>query len=137
MSNTYSIRTFRCGHCDYAVPRHAPGTQHRNHCPVCLWSRHLDDLPGDRESGCGGLMEPVGISPRPDGEWMVVHRCRRCDTLHRTRIAGDDDPIALLSLAVRPLARPPFPLTALLPMQSGLPEPAAGDEPPSRGEGAW
>jgi hypothetical protein len=66
-------------------------------------------------------MEPVAISPRPDGEWMVVHRCRRCDQLHRARIAGDDDPIALMSLAVRPLARPPFPLTALLPMQSGWP----------------
>ena len=66
-------------------------------------------------------MEPVAISPRPDGEWMIVHRCRSCDRLHRTRIAGDDDPIALMSLAVRPLARPPFPLTALLPIQSGWP----------------
>jgi len=42
--------------------------------------------------------------------------------LDRNRIAGDDDPIALMSLAVRPLARPPFPLTALVPMQSGWPE---------------
>ena len=130
MSRTYSLRTFRCGYCDFAVPYVAPGTRHRNHCPICLWSRHLDDLPGDREATtCGGMMEPVAISPRPDGEWMVVHRCRRCDELHRTRIAGDDDPVALMSLAVRPLARPPFPLTALLPMQSGLPEPAARDEP--------
>jgi hypothetical protein len=119
MSETFFGRTFRCGHCDFSVPCHAPGTRHRNHCPICLWSRHLDDAPGDRGAGCGGLMEPVAISPRPDGEWMVVHRCRTCDGLHRTRIAGDDDPIALMSLAVRPLARPPFPLTALLPVQHG------------------
>lgn len=126
MSQTFSSRSFRCGHCDFAVPLHAPGTRHRNHCPICLWSRHLDDVPGDRDAVCGGLMEPVAISPRPDGEWMVVHRCRSCDQLHRTRIAGDDDPVALMSLAVRPLARPPFPLTALLPIQSGWPvEPSA------------
>jgi hypothetical protein len=31
-----------------------------------------------------------------------------------------------MSLAVRPLARPPFPLTALLPLQSGWPP---GEEP--------
>ena len=119
MSKSFFSSTFRCGHCDFPVPAQAPGTRHRNHCPICLWSRHLDDTPGDRAADCGGLMEPVAISPRPDGEWMIVHRCRRCDELHRTRIAGDDDPIALMSLAVRPLARPPFPLTALLPMQSG------------------
>lgn len=129
MSQTYSVRTFRCGHCDFAVPHFAPGTRHRNHCPICLWSRHLDDAPGDRAAACGGLMEPVAISPRPDGEWMVVHRCRQCDELHRTRIAGDDDPVALMSLAVRPLARPPFPLTALLPMQSGLPDKTEDEEP--------
>jgi hypothetical protein len=121
MSKPFFSSTFRCGHCDFAVPTQAPGTRHRNHCPICLWSRHLDDVPGDREADCGGLMEPVAISPRPDGEWMIVHRCRRCDELHRTRIAGDDDPIALMSLAVRPLARPPFPRSALLPIQPGWP----------------
>jgi hypothetical protein len=126
MSQTFSTRSFRCGHCDFAVPLLAQGTRHRNHCPICLWSCHLDDVPGDRDAACGGLMEPVAISPRPDGEWMVVHRCRSCDQLHRTRIAGDDDPVALMSLAVRPLARPPFPLTALLPIQAGWPvEPSA------------
>lgn len=96
------------------------GTRHRNHCPVCLWSRHLDDDPGDRAADCGGDMEPIAIAPKPNGEWTVVHRCLRCDTIGRNRIAGDDDPVSLMSLAVRPLARPPFPMTALLPMQDGL-----------------
>ena len=115
MTQTYSTRTIRCGHCDFAFPRSAPGTRHRNHCPVCLWSRHLDaEVPGDRAAECGGLMEPIAISARPDGEWTLVHRCRRCDALARNRIAGDDDPVTLLALAVRPLARPPFPLDLLL-----------------------
>ncbi len=88
----------------------APGTAHRNHCPSCLWSRHLDDVPGDRAADCGAVMEPVAVSSREDGEWTLVHRCRGCRTLHLNRIAGDDNPLMLMRLAVQPLARPPFPL---------------------------
>jgi hypothetical protein len=121
LHETQRPRGFICGHCGFSVPATALGTRHRNHCPICLWSRHLDVEPGDREADCGGLMEPVAIAARPDGEWLLVHYCRRCAELGRNRIAGDDDPVALMSLAVRPLARPPFPMAALLPMQSGLP----------------
>jgi hypothetical protein len=104
-------RSFRCGHCGADVTHHAPGTAHRNHCPNCLWSRHLDDArPGDRAADCGALMEPIAITVRGDGEWILVHRCTGCDQLHLNRTAGDDDPLMLLRLAVRPLAQPPFPL---------------------------
>ncbi|HET7929721.1 MAG TPA: RNHCP domain-containing protein [Actinomycetota bacterium] len=104
-------RSFRCDHCGADVSRDAPGTAFRNHCPTCLWSRHLDgDRPGDRASDCGGLMEPIAITVRGDGEWILVHRCAGCDRLHLNRTAGDDDPLMLLRLAVKPLAQPPFPL---------------------------
>jgi hypothetical protein len=89
----------------------APGTAHRNHCPTCLWSRHLDDgTPGDRAADCGASMEPIAISVRGDGEWVLVHRCTHCDEVHLNRSAGDDNPLALVRLAVRPIAQPPFPL---------------------------
>jgi RNHCP domain len=89
----------------------APGTRHRNHCPNCLWSRHLDaTVPGDRGAGCGGSMEPLAICVRDDGEWALVHRCRGCAVMRLNRIAGDDNPLVLMRLAVRPLAQPPFPL---------------------------
>jgi hypothetical protein len=89
----------------------APGTAHRNHCPTCLWSRHLDDdVPGDRDAECGASMEPVAVCVRTDGEWALVHRCSGCSTVHINRIAGDDNPLVLMRLAVRPLAQPPFPL---------------------------
>jgi hypothetical protein len=39
--------TFRCRNCGLDVGTTAPGTAHRNHCPSCLWSRHVDDVPGD------------------------------------------------------------------------------------------
>jgi RNHCP domain len=88
----------------------APGTEHRNHCPNCLWSRHLDRVPGDRSAECGGAMEPIAVFVRSNGEWALVHRCDGCATLHTNRIAGDDNPLMLMRLAVRPLAQPPFPL---------------------------
>ena len=103
--------TFRCGNCRLDVSYRAPGTAHRNHCPNCLWSRHLDDdRPGDREADCGSLMEPIAVTVRGDGEWVLVHRCGGCDELHLNRTAADDNPLILLRLAVRPLAQPPFPI---------------------------
>jgi hypothetical protein len=103
--------SFRCRNCRLDVPTHALGTAHRNHCPNCLWSRHLDDdSPGDRAADCGSLMEPIAISVRGDGEWVLVHRCTGCDELHLNRTAADDNPLMLLRLAVRPLAQTPFPI---------------------------
>ena len=105
--------SFRCVHCRLDVPAAAPGTAHRNHCPNCLWSRHVDDEPGDRASTCRSAMEPIGITVRGDGEWVLIHRCTGCGELHSNRSAGDDNPLLLLRLAVKPLAQPPFPLDRL------------------------
>jgi hypothetical protein len=55
-------------------------------------------------------MEPIAISVRGDGEWVLVHRCTMCDTVHLNRSAADDNPLLLLRLAVLPLAQPPFPI---------------------------
>jgi hypothetical protein len=104
---------FRCGHCHFDVPNDAIGTAYRNHCPTCLWSRHLDDTPGDRAADCGSSMEPIAIHVRGDGEWVLVHRCCGCDELHLNRTAGDDNVLLLVQLAVKPMARPPFPLEVL------------------------
>jgi len=102
--------SFRCRRCGLDVSFDAPGTAHRNHCPNCLWSRHVDDTPGDRAAECGSSMEPAAITVRNDGEWALIHRCLGCGELHLNRIAGDDNPLILLRLAVKPLAQPPFPL---------------------------
>ena len=50
------------------------------------------------------------MSVRGDGEWVLVHRCTGCDEIHLNRSAGDDNPLLLVRLAVRPLAQPPFPI---------------------------
>lgn len=96
---------FRCVGCRLSVPVVAPGTAHRNHCPSCLVSRHVDGrVPGDRASSCGGRMVAVSLSARPDGEWLLVHQCTGCGALKLNRVAGDDNALALVRLAVRPLA---------------------------------
>ena len=112
-SNTYgkSNKQFICRHCGHTVDNNAPGIKNRNHCPKCLRSVHLDKNTGDRLSDCNGIMEPVAISVvRRSQEWMLIHRCEKCGVLKGNRIAGDDNEMALLSLAVRPVAQPPFPL---------------------------
>ena len=72
-----------------------------------------DDEPGDRGSDCQASMEPIAITVRKDGEWVLIHRCQGCGTLSSNRTAGDDNPLLLVRIAVKPLAQPPFPLDRL------------------------
>ena len=103
-------RSFQCGHCGVDVSLDAPGTSHRNHCPSCLWSRHLDrNVPGDRKAGCPGGMEPIAVTVRGEHRWMLIHRCTRCGRLRMNRTAADDNVLLLIQLAARPLAMPPGP----------------------------
>ena len=86
------------------------GSDHRNHCPNCLSSLHVDEEPGDRASDCGGVMEPVAVWVRKGGEWAIIHRCKRCGVLRSNRVAADDNPMKLMSIAMKPLCEPPFPI---------------------------
>ena len=105
--------TFVCQHCGKTVLPDGAGTAHRNHCPKCLFSLHLDMEPGDREAGCGGSMEPVAVWVKKNGEWAIIHRCKVCGLFHANRIAADDNPLKLMSLAMKPISSPPFPLECL------------------------
>jgi hypothetical protein len=91
------------------VPERA-SSDHRNHCPNCLSSLHVDIEPGDREADCGGIMEPVAVWVRNKGEWAIIHRCKRCGDLSSNRVAADDNPVKLMSIAMKPIANPPFPI---------------------------
>lgn len=84
--------TFTCKVCGRpCVPENA-GSSHRNHCPNCLSSLHVDIEPGDRASDCGGIMEPIAVWVRKGGEWAIIHRCKRCGALSSNRVAADDNP---------------------------------------------
>ena len=59
---THSCKdSFTCKVCGRLVTPQNAGSDHRNHCPNCLSSLHVDDEPGDRAADCGGIMEPVAV----------------------------------------------------------------------------
>lgn len=92
---------FKCGRCRAFIGPTVSGGRHRNHCPLCLASRHVDrSRPGDRLSDCGGMMPAVGTFFRSNGEQMVLHRCNGCGIERQNRIAADDNQLALLRLEV-------------------------------------
>ena len=105
-----SEEPFTCKVCGKTVVPTGAGTDHRNHCPYCLSSLHLDNEPGDRAADCGGVMEPIAVWVRRDGEWALIHRCRICGALSSNRIAADDNPMKPMSIAMKPISSPPFPL---------------------------
>ncbi len=93
---------FRCGQChsEVSTAAWAAGVHNRNHCPYCLWSRHMDLWEaGDRLSACKAGMRPVGLTLKQvnkkysvagQGELMVVHACTGCGKLSINRLAADD-----------------------------------------------
>ena len=58
-----------------------------------------------RHHGAGG-----GLGAQGGGEWAIIHRCKRCGKLSSNRVAADDNPMKLMSIAMKPLCSPPFPL---------------------------
>lgn len=78
---------FVCEHCGANVV----GNGYTNHCPRCLWSKHVDVNPGDRAARCGGMMEPIRVETKGRG-YRVVHRCTRCG-VERIVDAADRDAI--------------------------------------------
>ena len=91
---TRRIESFVCQNCGATVD----GNGYTNHCPRCLWSKHVDVTPGDRASTCSGGMEPVTVA-QEHGEYIITHRCTSCGHEKRNRRAADDDFEALVRIA--------------------------------------
>lgn len=87
------IEDFTCEHCGVQVV----GNGYTNHCPQCLWSKHVDVNPGDRASTCQGLMEPVGVDQK-NGEWILIHQCVICGHEKRNKVAPNDERDQLAAL---------------------------------------
>lgn len=85
-------QAFKCGHCKQFIGAPVSGGRQRNHCPNCLYSRHVDGkMPGDRKANCGALMQPVGLLERRNGEHVLIHRCLGCGKYDPNRMAADDN----------------------------------------------
>jgi hypothetical protein len=105
----YYESSFACRHCGAMVSANPllSGVQHRNHCPYCLWSLHVDLVrAGDRLSACRGGMRPIGLTLKESrnkyhhraGELMLAHRCALCNALSINRIAADDSTALIVSV---------------------------------------
>ena len=81
--------SFDCEHCGAEVLPLKNGSV-RNHCPQCLYSKHVDIQPGDRACTCLGVMKPVGLEQSGKKGWVIVHECQSCGFKGRNRAALDD-----------------------------------------------
>lgn len=95
---------FKCSHCKkWVVINSYMGTANRNHCNICLWSKHVDTKKGDRRADCQAGMRPIGLTFRIEdattkGEIMLIHDCQGCDKISINRIAADDAEHVILSI---------------------------------------
>ncbi|MFA6250694.1 MAG: RNHCP domain-containing protein [Candidatus Shapirobacteria bacterium] len=86
---------FKCEVCGIKVV----GDGYTDHCPKCLWGKHVDEeIPGDRASDCGGLMEPIK-TVLEKGEFRIFYKCRKCGHGFVVREGKDDNRERLISLA--------------------------------------
>ncbi len=82
---------FICEKCGFFVK----GNGYTNHCPNCLWSKHVDINPGDRLETCQGMMEPIDLEIR-NGEKTIIFRCQKCGKIGRNKISDKDSEESLI-----------------------------------------
>lgn len=73
----------------------------RDHCPYCLFSKHVDILPGDRSNQCHGLLEPIKIE-KFKSTYKIIYKCQKCHQLHKNIMANDDDMNIIIELSKNP-----------------------------------
>ena len=89
---------FVCAQCGMSVLPLINGS-YRNHCPVCLYTKHVDVIPGDRSATCQGLMKPIGVLYKREKGWVIVHACELCQVEKHNKAAPDDTFDLLCQLA--------------------------------------
>ena len=73
----------------------------RDHCPYCLFSKHVDKLPGDRANECHGLLEPIKIE-KFKNTYKIIYKCQKCHQTHKNIMANDDDMNIIIELSKNP-----------------------------------
>ena len=91
---TKRVEDFVCAHCGAKVL----GNGYTNHCPKCLWSRHVDNNPGDRASDCGGMMRPIAVKTVVDG-FIITHKCEKCGKTINQHSSESDDMDTIIAIS--------------------------------------
>ena len=87
------IENFTCLHCGEEIE----GNGFTNHCPHCLWSKHVDVNPGDRAEECEGALEPISVEGTIENQ-KIVHRCVKCQATRRCKISPEDNTERLIEI---------------------------------------
>lgn len=90
--------SFICENCGKQVSK--LGYSCRNHCPYCLYSKHVDIEPGDRAQDCHGLLEPIGIETNKKG-YVIIFKCKKCGEIRKNKVAEDDDMDKVIELSAK------------------------------------
>ena len=90
---------FKCENCGRKV--HKLGYSCRNHCPYCLYSKHVDINPGDRAESCHGLLEPVGLENSSKKGYVIIFKCTKCGKIVKNKAAEDDDMDMIIKLSTK------------------------------------
>lgn len=88
---------FICENCGMQVEK--LGYTARDHCPHCLYSKHVDINPGDRANECKGLLIPTQIE-KYKNTYKIIYKCSKCNCLHKNIIANDDNYNKIIDLSV-------------------------------------
>ena len=89
--------SFICENCGYPVNKLDYSA--RDHCPNCLYSKHVDIMPGDRQNTCLGLMEPISIE-KYKNTYKIIYKCLKCGQIHKNVMATDDNYDIIVKLSV-------------------------------------
>lgn len=90
---------FTCMHCGRKVPK--LGYSCRNHCPYCLYSKHVDQNPGDRAEECYGELKPIGLEIDSKKGYVIIHKCMKCGMIRKNKAAKDDNMDLIIELSAR------------------------------------
>jgi len=70
----------------------------RDHCNKCLYSKHVDINPGDRNNNCKGLLKPIKIE-KFKNTYKIIYKCEKCNQIHKNIIANDDNMDIIIELS--------------------------------------
>ncbi len=87
---------FICENCGKKVSK--LGYTSRDHCPYCLYSKHVDIMPGDREEDCKGLLKPIRVELDSKKGYVIIYKCEKCGAIRKNKAAEDDNKDLLIKL---------------------------------------
>ena len=93
--------SFVCENCGNAVS--SLGYTARDHCPKCLYSKHVDINPGDRKEICHGMLKPIAVEKAKKDNYKIIYRCEKCWILRKNIMAVDDNMDLIIQIMSNPV----------------------------------